>query len=76
MNLTIAGYALKALAILPDLIKGATTVADAFTTAKAFHDDVHAKLTKMQAEGRDPSEAEWAELNAVAERLHQSIQSA
>lgn len=35
-----------------------------------------AKVKAMAAEGRDPTEAEWAEITAVTDDLHRRIQGA
>ena len=53
-------FAIQALTLLPGLIQaGAEVLSLIQTTATALH--------AMQAEGRDPTEAEWAALRAAGE---------
>lgn len=59
-------FALQLLAILPSLINAGLQVQGIITATNA-------KLTKMVEEKRDPTEAEWDELNAAIDELRTQL---
>jgi len=59
---TILAYAMQVLQVLPVLITAGQNVT-------AFIKQANDALYKMQAEGRDPSAAEWDALNAQIDQL-------
>jgi hypothetical protein len=56
------GFAIQAFGLLPGLIKAGMDVT-------SFVTRTNASLEQMQKENRDPTDAEWASLNASVEEL-------
>lgn len=67
MNAAIA-YALQLLAALPSLIEAGVNVRNMIEKGRE-------RIAAMQAEGRDPTDEEWAELNAEIEALNRRLNS-
>ena len=66
--MTALAYAIQLLGIVPSLISAGTSVVQLVTDGKA-------KLTQMQAENRDPTQAEWDALNAQIASLRKDLHS-
>lgn len=64
--LTALAYASQFLSILPQLIAAGVDATAQIQRARV-------KLDTFQAEGRDPTDAEWAELNATIEALRNEL---
>ncbi|MCC2632126.1 MAG: hypothetical protein K0S48_12 [Ramlibacter sp.] len=60
--MTAVAYALQLMTALPQLIQAGVEVTKMVTSASEA-------LQRMEAEGRDPTPAEWATLNAEITRL-------
>jgi hypothetical protein len=66
MPITAISYALQLLTELPGLIQAGTDVMGALTKGRE-------KLTQFQAEKRDPTPQEWAELNEQISALRSEL---
>jgi hypothetical protein len=62
MNPTTIGYALQLLSALPGLIQAGVEITSTVTSATQ-------KLEELDAQGRDPTPAEWLELNQRIAKL-------
>jgi hypothetical protein len=62
MNPTTVGYALQLLSALPSLIQAGVEITSTVTSATQ-------KLAELNAQGRDPTPEEWAELNGRIAKL-------
>lgn len=60
---------LQIIASLISFIRGALKGTEAWAQAEALIDKIDANLTTMQAEGRNPSEEERAEMAAILDEL-------
>lgn len=68
MPVTTIAYAVQLLSSLPALIQAGRDVVGVVQNGTA-------KLQTMQAEGRDPTQAEWDELDADIKRLQGELHS-
>jgi len=68
MSYTAIAYALQLLNALPQLVQAGIDITAAVSSAKS-------KLELMQSENRNPTEAEWQELNDSISALRKELHS-
>jgi hypothetical protein len=61
-------FALQLLDLVPLIVKGVTGAAEALSWGKS-------QIEKMVQEDRDPTDAEWDELNKKTEELRTALQT-
>jgi len=62
----ILSFMVKLMNLVPAMVQGVSGAIDAFTTGAA-------KVETMVKENRNPTDAEWDELNAVTDALMTSL---
>lgn len=66
----LAGYAIQAMQIASMMLDVGKEVME----VKTFLDEQSAKVTEFKSTGRNPSEQDWAALNAIRDQVHAEFQ--